>query len=127
MKTAEDWTGLAKTIAEDRRRGRRVPKSLDVEIFGFDRTGRLVNERAQTEDISETGCRIRTRLRLDRGDVVAVRLLGPAVPQPDLGEKAQLFEVMWAANQSDGRTLGALKLQEEKFFDVPFPQTNPPE
>lgn len=109
----------------ERRRGKRVPLTFPVEVAGFDRVGRLFSERALTTDISEEGCRIRVRAPLERGDVVAIKL----VSQPEgnhTANKPLLFQIAWVAREKEGWTVGALKLQPENIWHVAFPPQNRP-
>ena len=62
--------------AADRRKEKRVNLTFSIAISTFNRNADLVAERTRTIDISENGCRFATRLPLERGNVLAVALVG---------------------------------------------------
>ena len=121
MKNAPtNWDELVKSVASDRRAGKRLNLSFSVEISGIDRSGVSFSERTKTQDISELGCRLETTLPLERADVVAIKLLlhGETIPN----ENSHLFEIMWTVNNARGRIIGTRKLKSEKIWKVTFPE-----
>jgi PilZ domain len=115
-----NWDDVMKEDSLDRRKGKRLFLTYSLEIRGFDRTGRLFAVNVNTEDISESGCRLQTPMRLERGDVITVKVNVPRdrdLPQ----EKPQLFEIVWVNRDENRYTAGARKLQGEKLWTVTFP------
>ena len=125
MTPATEWEALILEAMKDRRRGRRVPLAFPIEVSGFDRTGRLFCERTTTTDISEDGCRIRMKIQLERGDVVAIKLRSRRNDQ-EAESKPLLFQIVWIAREGGAWTAGALKLQAENIWHLAFPSTNRP-
>jgi len=113
------WDDLVKDLASDRRGGKRLNLSCPIEISGIDRTGVSFSECTKTQDISERGCRMETSLPLERGDIVAIKLLLDGGKTPD--EAPHFFEIMWTVNNAKGRVVGARKLQSENIWKVSFP------
>ena len=118
-----NWKELVNEIAVDRRSGKRLRLNFLIEVTGFGRTGRLFTERTRTHDISEIGCRFDLLTPVERGSVIAIKLLPPgkaALPE----EKPWLFEIMWTVTRAIGWTVGARKLQDDKIWKVSFPPAN---
>ncbi len=123
MPALTDWEELSRLIQEDRRQGKRVPLSFPIEVTGLDRAGRLFVERSITRDVSEWGCQIQLSTKLERGDIVAVRLLTRLCPHPD-GNRPVLFEVVWFEHADGEWKAGLKKLQREKIWNMSFPPKN---
>ena len=126
MGTQTNWAVLTQEV-EDRRKGVRLPVAFRIEVLGFDRTGRLFSERTQTSNISKDGCSFHTQTPLERGSIVAIRL----VSDPNGGSgacKPLLFQIRWVEAEGTGSAAGAVKLQPENIWDVAFPSGDiPPE
>ncbi len=125
MPPQTDWELFSHEVMEDRRKGKRVTLTFPIEVSGFDRTGRLFSERTVTLDISEAGCRFHLKTQIERGDVVAVKLLS----RRDLSlppARPLLFQVIWIDREEDGWVAGALKLQPEDIWHMAFPPSNHP-
>src|SRR5713226_2833225 len=110
-----DWEALSEEASQDRRKGKRIPLSYRIEVTGFDRAGRLFAEHTTTSNISEEGCRFVVKTPLQRGDVVAIKLMSrePSLPPQN---RSLLFQVAWIAREQDGWAVGALKLQPENIW-----------
>jgi hypothetical protein len=111
---------LKEGTAADRRREKRVNLTFSITISTFSRNADLITERTKTLDISEYGCRFATNLPLERGNVVAIALLGPDeknIAQEKLGR----FEVMWTTEQPNVRIVGARQTEGDSIWDVSFP------
>lgn len=117
------WKELVNEISLDRRSGKRLRLNYSIEITGFDQSGRLFTERTRTADISEFGCRFDLLTLVERGSVLAIKLLPPGNTTLPEG-KPLLFEIMWIVSREDGWTLGARKLQGDKMWKVSFPPGN---
>lgn len=109
MKSLTDWQALSLAVREDRREGKRVPLALPIEVSGFGRTAGLFFERTMTLDDSEAGCRFQVKTPLERGDVIAIRLLSGQKHEPSAG-KPVLFQIMWSIREPEGWAVGALRL-----------------
>jgi c-di-GMP-binding flagellar brake protein YcgR len=108
--------------AADRRREKRVNLTFSIAISTFSRDADLIAERTRTIDISENGCRFATRLPLERGNVLAIALVGldeKTIAQ----EKSRRFEVMWTAEHSNVRIVGARQTDGDTLWNVSFPTT----
>ncbi len=115
-----DWDALSKEIARERRRGKRLNLAFSIQIKGLDRAGQAFEETSHTTDISESGCRFKTALPLERGDIVAIQLIQPGGTGLSEAEP-QLFEIMWIARDTTGRTVGAQKREGKTLWAVSFP------
>ncbi len=124
MSAASDWEAMSREAMEDRRQGKRVPLAFNIEVSGFDHTGRMFSERTVTADVSEAGCRFRLTAQVKRGDVVAIRLIRRKASDPGRS-KPLLFQIAWVARERGGWVAGALKLQPENMWHVTFPPKQP--
>ena len=116
-----DWEALAREAMRDRRKGKRLPLRYPIEVSGIDLAGLSFTERGATVDVSQAGCRIVMQKKLERGDVVAIKVTA----RPDHHEpkdKATLFQVIWISRHEDGWMVGMLKLQTDEIWDVSFPE-----
>ena len=125
MPSQKEWEALSLEAQEDRRKGKRVPHTYPVEVSGLDPAGRLFSERTVTTNVSETGCCFQVKTRLERGAVVAIKLLSRQKETPHPA-KAVLFQIIWVAPDADGLTVGTLKLQQEQMWNLAFPPKNLP-
>jgi len=115
-----DWEALCHEAMRDRRRGKRVPLTYAIEVSGLDRAGRLFTEHTTTTNISEDGCCFQIKNSLERGDVVAIKLLR-CQPEKPLANRSLLFQIAWTARERDGWFAGAVKLQPETIWPATFP------
>jgi hypothetical protein len=107
----------------ERREDKRILAYVPVEVTELDSEGHPITERTFIEDVSDFGCRFSTRGQVQKGDTVAVKLLGPNGKNlPD--EKPRLYEIMWVARKERGYTVGARVLLGEKLANVKFPSEN---
>ncbi len=123
--TQTEWEALSQQVGRDRRKCKRVPLVFAIEVSGFDRTGRLFSECTTTSDISDTGCRFQLKTQVQRGDVVAIKLLSRRKDQLP-SSKPLLFQIAWVAAATEGWDAGALQLQHENFWHMVFPPNNRP-
>jgi hypothetical protein len=104
----------------ERRAEKRILVHVPVEVTVVDRKGPPFSERTFIEDVSDFGCRFSTRGPVEKGDTVALKILGRYGNNlPD--EKPRLFEIMWVARKENGSTVGARVLQDEKLASVMSP------
>ncbi len=125
MGTLTDWEKLSQEASQDRRRGKRVALTYSIEVAGFDRSGRLFTECTSTWDVSEDGCSFRLKTPLQRGDVVAIKLVTRKRTDP-AGNRSLLFQISWIVQERDGWKAGAMKLQPESIWHAAFPQKERP-
>ena len=120
MKAETNWEELSAEASRDRRREKRIPLVFPIEVSGFDRNGRFFSERTVTADVSENGCRFQLKTQVERGAVLAIKLISRQTnrPQP---ERPLLFEVARVAEEKNGWILGAAKLQPESLWCIAFP------
>ncbi len=125
MRAETDWEELSQEALKDRRKGKRVPLAFPIEVSGFDSTGRLFAEYTTTSNISESGCRFQVQTQLERGDIVAIKLLSR---RNDLApaSKPLLFQIAWVTQEAEGWTAGALQLESENLWHMAFPSSNLP-
>ncbi|HYB61917.1 MAG TPA: PilZ domain-containing protein [Methylomirabilota bacterium] len=126
MNVVTDWETLSREVTRDRRKGKRVNLRFPIEVSGFNPQGVLFAENTETTDISEAGCRFALKESVARGDVVAVKLRNRRGENRDAAQ-AELFQVIWRARDGEFWLVGALKLRNDKFWEVSFPPKNPPE
>ncbi len=125
MEPLNNWEVLSREVKADRRRGKRVHLTFPIEVSGFDRTGKMFCERTVTLDISEAGCRILLKSEVNRGDVVAIKLLGRFETSKPPARPLQ-FQIVWTDREDGAWLAGALKLQPEEIWRVHFPPDNQP-
>ena len=107
-------------LVERRRAERRILVHVPVEVTEVDGEGHAFTERTFIEDVSDFGCRFSTRGPVQKGDTVAVKILGSnGKALPD--EESRFYEIMWVAPNSHGFTVGARLHQGEKLASVMHP------
>ncbi len=126
MNVVTDWETLSREVTRDRRKGKRVNLRFSIEVSGFNRQGVLFAENTETTDISESGCRFALKERVGRGDVVAIKLRNRQGEDRDAAH-AELFQIIWRAQDGELWLVGALKLRNDKFWEVSFPPKAPAE
>jgi hypothetical protein len=105
-----DPTELATDTNKDRRRQPRNNTKYPIEVCGFSRQGRYFTERTFTVDVSDGGCRLRLRNEVEKGSVVAIRVITRRHGQ-ESDARPVLFHVNWFQAMSTNCTLGVSKLQ----------------
>ncbi len=116
-----DWEALAREAMRGRRKGKRLPLSYPIEVSGIDHTGLAFTERTGTVDISQAGCRIMMKKKLERGDVVVIRVVArPDHQKPN--DKATLFQVIWVSRHEEDWMVGLQRLQTDDIWEVSFPE-----
>ncbi len=124
MNVVSDWETLSKELNLDRRTGKRVNLKFPIEVSGFNHSGLLFAENTETNDVSEAGCRFSLEESIDRGDVVAIKLL-KRDRKDRVAARAELFQIVWRAREGEIWSVGALKLRNDKFWEVSFPPKPP--
>jgi hypothetical protein len=108
----------------ERRRERRLRVKVPGEITGIDRAGHLYMEHVTIEDVNGEGCRFDTSVRLEPGNIVAVKplLLGEESAKDE--RPPQLLEVVWVKRHEAHWSVGAILLCGEKLVDLKFSPAN---
>jgi PilZ domain len=106
---------------DDRRREPRYPHSFSIEVSGFDHAGRFFTERTSTLDASMCGCRFNLRTAVERGSVVAIRLLHAEI-RSALDRPTVLFQVAHTQQSGRGWIVGVWKLQSSRAWSSQFEQ-----
>jgi len=100
---------------DDRRREPRYPHSFSIEVSGFDHAGRFFTEHTSTVDASPCGCRFGLRAAVERGSVVAIRLVN-ARGQSAIDRPTLLFQVAHTQQSQRGWVVGVWKLQSSRAW-----------
>jgi len=103
------------TLGEDRRREPRFPHSFSIEVSGFDHSGRFFTEHTWTVDASLCGCRFNLRTAVERGSVVAIRLVN-AESRSTVERTTLLFQVAHTQQSERGWIVGVWKLQSSRAW-----------
>jgi hypothetical protein len=119
MKAETNWEELTAEANRDRRREKRITLAFPIEGSGFDRRGQFFSERTVTADVSEGGCRFHLKTEVERGAVVAIKVVSRHTYRPP--ERPLLFKVARVVEEPKGWTLGAVKLQPESLWCIAFP------
>ena len=104
----------------DRRAAKRLFLNFVIEISGIGQNGHPFVEQTRTNNISDEGCRLRTNIHLESGDLINIKLIVPN-KREQMEEKAQPFEVVWVSPEETGWSVGARKISPEKIWKVSFP------
>ncbi|MFZ0640759.1 MAG: PilZ domain-containing protein [Candidatus Acidiferrales bacterium] len=122
MQDTVNWEELGIEANKDRRREARIPLTIPIEVTGFDVDGKFFCEATKTVDISESGCSFPLKLCLERGGIIAIKVL-----VKDLKKKSEqrpfLYQVARSTLEGDYWMIGAAKLQPESVWFVAFPKS----
>jgi hypothetical protein len=104
-------------MTTDRRAYQRILLHSPIEITGVEASGLQFAERAQVENVSDTGCRFTMRSDVHRGGILGVEPVGPD------GEKLaedypRLFLIIWVKRKGDRVTVGVGCLTKDELTDV---------
>ena len=108
--TLTNWDELSAETKNERRRQPRVAVKYPIEVCGFSRYGRYFTERTFTMDVSDGGRRLRLRHEVEKGSVVAIRVITRRHGQ-ESDARPVLFHVNWFLPMTTNWTLGVSKLQ----------------
>jgi PilZ domain len=92
---------------QDRRREQRIAVEYPIEVSGFDCMGRFGTEDTSTQDVSGSSCSFHLKMEVEKGMVLAIRMLADAdnaTPAP------VLFYVTRVDRTAKGYCIGAVKL-----------------
>jgi hypothetical protein len=107
------------TAPENRRREPRYPYEFLIEVSGFDHAGRFFTEGTSTVDASFCGCKFHLRTPVEKGTVVAIRLLKTRNGS-EANRATLLFQVAHVAQEKRGWTVGVWKLQSSQAWSAEF-------
>jgi hypothetical protein len=119
--TLTSWEELAAETNTDRRHQPRINAKYPIEVCGFSRHGRYFTERTFTMDVSDGGCKLRLRNEIEKGSVVAIRVITRRHGQ-ESDTRPVLFHVNWFQAMSTNWTLGVSKLQAGAPWCASAPQ-----
>jgi len=119
-----EWEILAQQTIDERRKEKRVNLRFPVQVSGFTSTGKLFCKNTYTTDVSATGCRVVLDEVVACGDMIGIKLLIKAEPGAPI-IKPQMFQILWRARKDNVWMVGALKMTEDKFWMVEFPDKSP--
>ena len=108
--TLTNWAELAAETRNDRRRQSRVVVKYPIEVCGFSTHGRYFTERTFTLDVSDGGCKFNLHNEVEKGSVLAIRVIARRHGQ-ESDTRPALFQVNWFLRQPNTWTLGVSKLQ----------------
>jgi len=119
--TLTNWAELSTETKNERRRQPRIAVKYPIEVCGFSRHGRYFTERTFTMDVSDGGCRLRLRNELEKGSVVAIRMITRKHGR-ESDVRPVLFHVNWFQAMTTNWTLGVSKLQPGAPWCASMPQ-----
>lgn len=117
MRNSAAWDELGIDTLQDRRRDERRAVSLPIEVTGFANDGRFFAERTVTTGVSESGCSFQLRRGLERGGIVAIRLLPDGQIRTSENEPF-LYQVVYSTRDKLGWTIGTAKLREKSIWSA---------
>jgi hypothetical protein len=109
------------TPQNERRRGKRIFLSFQVEVSGIGCNGVPYCDQAAASDISDRGCQIHLSREIRPGDLLTVRV----VRKNDPGAKQEPpfpYQVAWVASAGGGWIAGLSALEPGNPWPVNFPQ-----
>ena len=123
MQGTVNWEELGIEANQDRRREARIPLAIPIEITGFDNEGKFFCDPSKTLDISESGCSFRLKHCVERGGIVAIKVLAKNRKHPS-EQRPFLYQVARATKEGNDWIVGAAKLQPESVWAVAFPKSD---
>ena len=122
MRSVVSWEDLGICGNQDRRSETRVLKAIPIEVTGFDVGSRFFVERTETIDISETGCAFRLTRRVERGGIIAIKVMNT---KNDAASSPLMYQIARATPHGRGWILGAAKLQPRSLWSIAFSDALP--
>ena len=96
----------------DRRRESRALIVYPIEVSGFDRFGRFHTELTKTRDVSLMGCSFYLHMEVEKGLVLALRVVHPK-GACEGGSGTVLFHIVRIRPRPDGYSVGVMRLAPE--------------
>jgi hypothetical protein len=119
--TLSNWQEPTTESGSERRHQSRVNAKYPIEVCGFSRHGRYFTERTFTLDVSDGGCKFRLHNEVEKGSVLAIRVIIRSGGQ-ELDGRPVLFHVNWSLAAASTWTLGVSKLQAGAAWCASMPQ-----
>jgi hypothetical protein len=104
----------------DRRRGRRIPLTFDVEVSGMTETGVPYRDAALASDVSERGCKLHLVREVKSGDLLTIRVLRKKTTR-DQTDPPFLYQVAWVVGGEHGWMAGLASLESGNPWGMNFP------
>ncbi|HKW88272.1 MAG TPA: PilZ domain-containing protein [Candidatus Acidoferrales bacterium] len=117
MGNSVTWNELGIDSTQNRRRESRRSISIPIQVTGFAKDGKFFAEQTVTANISESGCSFRLHKELERGGVIAIKIL-TAHHFHALPDESLLYQVVYATKDATGWSIGTAKLQEESVWSA---------
>lgn len=117
VRSVVNWEDLGICGNQDRRSETRVLKAIPIEVTGFDVAGKFFVEPTKTIDISETGCAFRLTRRVERGGIIAIKVMNT---KNNAASSPLMYQIARATAQRDGWIHGAAKLQTRSLWSIVF-------
>jgi len=105
-----NWEETTRESKRERRHQTREEVKYPIEVSGFNRRGRYFTERTLTLDVSDGGCKFGLSNELEKGSVVAIRVITRRNGR-EIDARPVLFQVNWFQGLAKGWALGVSKLQ----------------
>lgn len=122
MESAVNWEELGIEANRDRRKETRIVLAIPIEVTGFDINGKFFSDATKTVDISERGCSFQIKRRVERGGIVAIKVIAKG-SKHSTEQRPFLYQVARSTASGDGWVTGAAKLQAESVWFVAFPES----
>ena len=116
-----NWKEVASEPKRERRHQPRVNLKYPIEVSGFNLCGRYFTDRTFTLDVSDGGCKFHLDNELEKGSVVAIRVITRKHGQ-ETDTRPVLFYVNWVQAEANAWTLGVSKLQAGAAWCASIPQ-----
>lgn len=123
MQNAVNWEELGIEANQDRRREVRIPLAIPVEVTGFDAEGKFFSDTTKTVDLSESGCSFRLKKRVERGGIIAIKVVIKDRRKKKNEPRPFLYQVARATQDENWWVIGCAKLQPESVWFVAFPKS----
>lgn len=122
MQSVINWEELGIEVRNDRRQESRLALSVPIEVSGFDANGKFLTETTRTIDVSKSGCGFALKHRVERGGIIAIKVVGKNGKQ--LAAHTPLLYQVARANAEGPRWItGAAKLQAESLWSLAFSES----
>jgi len=105
----------------ERRQGKRIPLSFQVEVSGIGPNGVPYCDHAAATDVSERGCQLHMSREVKPGDLLTLRV----VRRKDAHaaqEAPFLYQAVWVQSSPGGWIAGLAALEPGNPWRVTFPQ-----
>lgn len=122
MEATVNWEELGIEANRDRRKETRIVLAIPIEVTGFGTEGKFFSDATKTADISERGCSFWLKRRVERGGIVAIKVMMKGRKHSE-DQRPFLYQVARTTASDGGWMTGAAKLQAESVWFVAFPRS----